>query len=346
MVGYRNPESLLQCNTYVRAFRDEGDQYNVCLDPGSQFDFSVIESNVEKVVGGLNQIHGFTVNHQDPDVVANSPQFCDANPAIDMVATEEVWRLLQHMLFKPGHLRLANANHAKAVNFGKSHKLQLVPTPFCHFRGAMAFYDPEIRTLFTGDLFGGFNRIGAAHLWAQETDWPGIAQFHQIYMPCRDVLRHAVREILSLKPTVEILAPQHGHVISGDLVPLFLERMHELLVGHDLVAAAWDEEKLSDYQELVSRLLARAELTLGRGEVQHRLTSQDVDDDLIRHVRFEGHTLRLQHDGYSAVVKIFSRLTRQGSLEFVIALRSIVLATCTELGLPIPPVGAGLEDHY
>ena len=62
----------------------------------------------------------------------------------------------------------------------------------------MALYDPEQRILYNGDLFGGLNRLGKVHLLAEEGDWQGLAQFHTIYMPSRDVLRHAVREIMNL----------------------------------------------------------------------------------------------------------------------------------------------------
>ena len=170
MVGHRNPQSLLQCNTYVRQFDRNGGQVNVCIDPGSPFDLPVIEHNVTQLIGDLSEIHCITVNHQDPDVAGNAPHFCEANPRGEMIVTEEVWRLLQHLLLKPGKLRLANVAYGGSAAVTPRHRLQLVPTPFCHFRGAMAFYDPEIRTLFSGDLFGGFNRVGAVHLLAKEDD--------------------------------------------------------------------------------------------------------------------------------------------------------------------------------
>ena len=37
----------------------------------------------------------------------------------------------------------------------------------------MAWYDPESRTLFSGDLFGGLNQLGRVHLFAEEADWGG-----------------------------------------------------------------------------------------------------------------------------------------------------------------------------
>ena len=207
----------------------------------------------------------------------------------------------------------------------------------------MAFYDPEIRTLFSGDLFGGLNQLGRVHLFAEEHDWAGVAQFHQIYMPTREVLRYAVRQIRALRPAVEIIAPQHGHIIAGDLVPLFLERMSELLVGSDLLAMELDETYLDGYRTVLARLIARAEQMMERREIIKLLESRVVNDDLARLVTCAGNEIQLHREGYSAVVKVLNRLVLGESPEFANMLRSEVLGVCLEQKLPIPAIGAGIE---
>jgi glyoxylase-like metal-dependent hydrolase (beta-lactamase superfamily II) len=342
LVGHRNPHALLQCNTYLRIYDGKSPE-RVCIDPGSQFDYSVIEANIGQLIGDMSQVDAFTLNHQDPDVVGNSGYFCDANACIRAIVTEDVWRLVQHLLFKPGKVEFANPARATLNVAGEANRLRPVPTPFCHFRGAMAFYDPELRTLFSGDLFGGLNQLGRVHLFAEEADWAGIAQFHQIYMPTREVLRYAVRQIRALKPTVEIIAPQHGHVIAGDLVPLFLERMSELLVGSDLLAMELDEAYLEGYRSVLNRLIARAEQSMERGEIVKLLESRVVGDDLGRLVTIAGGEIELKREGYSAVVKVLNRLALGESMEFANTLRSEVLSACIDQKLPIPPIGAGIE---
>jgi hypothetical protein len=52
----------------------------------------------------------------------------------------------------------------------------------------------------------------------------------------------------------------------------------------------------------------------------------------------------LRREGYSALVKAFDRLARGEPREFVNAMRSAILSMCSERGLPIPPVGAGVEE--
>jgi glyoxylase-like metal-dependent hydrolase (beta-lactamase superfamily II) len=344
MVGRRNPESLLQCNTYMRTFGGGSSAVNICVDPGSRLDYPTIEANVGQLIGDIGNLQSFSLNHQDPDVLGNAEFLMAANPHISVMVTEDVWRLAQHLLPRPQRVHFVNAAHAPAAIVGDRYGWQLVPTPFCHFRGAMAFYDPELRTLFSGDLFGGLNRLGRVQLVAEEGDWTGIAQFHQIYMPGREALRYAVRQIRALDPPVEVIAPQHGFVITGDLVPLFLERMHELLVGHDLLAVELDETYLEGYRDVILQMISRAAEAMGRDEVFSRLRDTRVPDGLHGLLHFEGDDLCLDREGYSAVVKVLARLARRESMELLNALRSEALGVCSERGLPIPPIGAGVED--
>ena len=344
MVGHRNPASLLQCNTYVRSFEKGSSPVHVCVDPGSQFDYPVIEGNITQLLGDIGELHSFSLNHQDPDVIGNAGFLCDANPNISVMVTEDVWRLAQHMLFKPARVHFANAARSEMTIIGDRHRWQLVPTPFCHFRGAMAFYDPELRTLFTGDLFGGLNQLGRVHLEADEEDWLGIAQFHQIYMPTREALRYAIRQIKALNPAVEVIAPQHGHTITGDLVQVFMERMYDLLVGHDLLALELDGSFLDKYRQVIVNLVETAAETMGREEVVARITRADTNDGLEQLVRYEGDDIVVTREGYAAVVKVISRLSHREPLATANALRSSVLRSCSELEVPIPPIGAGVEE--
>ncbi len=330
LVGHRNPSSLLQCNTYVRTFTHGNSPLHVC---------------VNHLIGDVGELNAFSLNHQDPDVVGNAYFLCEANPNIDMMVTEDVWRLAQHLLFKPKRIHFANAARSQMMIVGDQDRWQLVPTPFCHFRGAMAFYDAELRTLFSGDLFGGVNKLGRVQLYADESDWAGVAQFHQVYMPSREAMRYAIRQIQSLSPAVEIIAPQHGHVISGDMVQLFMERLYDLPVGHDLIAIELDESYLDAYRDVVTQLANRASETLGHEEVLDRLRADTFEDDLDSLLTIKDDNILIDRQGYQAVVKILNRLTQGEAPQLGNQLRSDVLALCSELGVPIPPIGIGIEQN-
>ena len=344
MVGHRNPTSLLQCNTYVRTFESGASSVNVCVDPGSQMDYAVVEANINQLIGDVGELSAFSVNHQDPDVIGNAQYLCEANPNISAMVTEDVWRLAQHLLLKPARVHFMNSVKSPLVVVGDSHRWQLVPTPFCHFRGAMAFYDAELRILFSGDLFGGLNQVGRVHLIAEEEDWAGVAQFHQIYMPSREVLRYAVRQIRALTPAVEVIAPQHGYIITGDQIPLFLDRMEELLVGHDLLAVELDETYLNRYRQVIEHVVTAAGETLGRDEAAQRVQTSEPADGLEEQMSLDGDSVQLKREGYSAVVKVIARLCQDEPADFANGLRSIVLTECSAMNIPIPPVGAGVTE--
>lgn len=345
MVGHRNPDSLLQCNTYLRTFDQGGSPLRLCIDPGSRLDYPVVAENLRALVGDLADIQAFSLNHQDPDVAGNADRLCEANPQVRMLVTEDVWRLVRHLGFRPGRVEFANPGRGSWFTVDNRRLLQLVPTPFCHFRGAMAFYDPELRVLYSGDLFGGVNQLGRVHLFAEPGDWSGVAQFHQIYMPTREVLRYAVQQIRGLQPAVETIAPQHGHVIRGDLVGEFLERMEQLLVGHDLLAAELDDTCRQGYQEAIVELLEWAEQFMDRDELRQRLTDVSVGDGLERRLKWQGADVRLEREGYSALLNVFLRLTRDEPVEFRVATRGQVFHICSRKDLPVPAVGAGVEGE-
>jgi serine/threonine-protein kinase len=345
LVGRRNPRSLLQCNTYVRVYDGEGGPLRVCIDPGSQLDFHVVDANIRRLVGDLAQIDAITLNHQDPDVVGNAPRFCALNPRLTLLASEESWRLVQHLAFQPGRLGLTSAQSSQPISLGRRRPLVPIPTPFCHFRGAVAFYDPEIRTLFSGDLLGGFNQLGRVHLFAEPGDWQGVAQFHQIYMPTRDALRYVVRQIRALRPAVEVIAPQHGYAICGDQVSEFLDKVSDLPVGGDLLTFELDEKHLQEYERLLRELAAWIGDVAGPSEAHARLASREPADDFEKFVKLEGADLRVVSHGYSALAKAFARLTHGEPPEFVNAARDFVIRRCGETGLPVPPIGLGLEER-
>lgn len=170
MIGARNPDAILQCNTYLRIFRGRR-PIRYCVDPGSRRDRATVEENIRRLVDGPGGIHLMSLNHQDPDVVGNAPWLSEANPRITVLVSGDTWRLLRHWDFNPHRLSFAEQIPDGLAKLPGGPRLLIVPTPYCHFRGAIAFYDPEIRTLYSGDLFGGLNRPGEVRIFAEPSDW-------------------------------------------------------------------------------------------------------------------------------------------------------------------------------
>jgi len=341
MISARNPASLLQCNTYLRQFPDAKEVRTLCIDPGSQCDFPAIEANLATIMGDRS-LDALTVNHQDPDVTGNLPRLCEQNPQAAVVMSEDTWRLVQHLQVQPGKLQFPATMHSSVEMSSVTTGWRAVPTPFCHFRGALAFYDSQSRVLFSGDLFGGLNQLGRVHLFAEEADWEGIAQFHRIYMPSREVLRYAIAQIRSLTPAVEVIAPQHGHVIAGDLVQEFMDRMEQLLVGHDLLVMELDEKFPDEYRRLVDLLIASGREFLGEAELVERLASSTPRDGLEACLQPSGEDWRVMQHPYRCATKLFARLADGEPEAFVTELRNRVLHFCSERSVPVPPIGWGI----
>ena len=131
----------------------------------------------------------------------------------------------------------------------------------------------------------------------------------------------------------------------GDLVPLFLERMEQLLVGHDLLALELDARYTREYTELVGLMLDYATEVMGRDDLEARLSASDVDDELEQSLSHTAGQWEVQQAPYACSAKVFRRLARGEEATFVDDMRSRVLRHCSDRAVPVPLIGWGLETH-
>jgi flavorubredoxin len=344
MIGRRNPDSVLQCNTYLRTFRGGGAAFHWCVDPGSMMDYDVVRANLLQHIGEFAALDLVSMNHQDPDVTGNLLNFTRENPNLTGLIAEDAWRLVRHLNAIPKELRFANKIENDSLRLPTGQRLRMVPTPFCHFRGAVAFYDPESRILFSGDLFGGLNSPGRTQLYAREDDWPGIAQFHQIYMPTREVVSRVLRQIRALDPPVQVIAPQHGFVLTGDLMHEFMDRLERLPMGIDLFPDERDEGQHKKYAEVFREALEVMSHFLGAAEARSLLQHLPHDHELASCIRIQGDEVRLERNGVRALPLLVDVAALGRAPVFRAMLKDRVLRGCLERGLPLPQMGVGVEE--
>jgi flavorubredoxin len=300
-------KSFLSRNSYLRVFAGAGKSINLLIDPGPPVDLDTIAGKITDVIGNISRVNMIFVNHQDPDVVGNLPYFARMNPNCNFITTEDTWRLVNLLGLNPKLFRSVERFAGTRISFPTGHRLQFVPTPFCHFRGACMLYDLETRILFSGDLLGG---IAAPGLFASEKNWTGIKAFHQLYMPSNDAIKLAVERIRQLTPAPLMIAPQHGGIIQGSLIETFLDQLESLKVGLDIIIALKDQ--LPILLAAVNEIVDLARQVIGEEKVASIMKAFHPDgsypsffilsrEDRVREIKGE------PFETMEAMVKIFFR---------------------------------------
>lgn len=255
-VSQRDPNTLLQVNTYLRRFRGPEKTINYLIDPGPLEMYPQISRQVGKVIQDIRHVQMYSVNHQDPDVGMNATFVSRLNPRSICLCTEDTWRLVRFFEIPKQTYKNVYSFADKQVSLASdpSHVIEFVPTPYCHFVGAMAVYDRSTGILFTGDLFGGLNPPGDLGLWATEAHWDGIKTFHQIYMPFNQPVRSAIDTIRRLTPRPKMIVPQHGAILQGQIMETFLDRLYDLPMGFDLQQPQEPDAELEAYTDILQKL--------------------------------------------------------------------------------------------
>ncbi len=222
-----------EANTYLRVFKGNGKQLNLLIDPGPPSYFNEISLNLEKVLGKNYKLDLAYINHQDPDVCGATILFQRHFPNMYVITSEDTWRLIRFYGLKASQFIATDKFKQGRINLKKTgHKLAIIPTPYVHFRGAVALYDMEHKVLFSGDMFGGLSP--SQDIYADKEYWQGMKTFHEIYMPSSSALKEAVGLIREENREIKIIASQHGHVIREDLVDFFMDKLASLPVGTDI----------------------------------------------------------------------------------------------------------------
>jgi flavorubredoxin len=256
-VGHRS-ELDFEMNVYLRIFEGNGKKINMLIDPGPHTDFEQISAKVEKVLGPDEKIHIAYINHQDPDVCINTIFFQRHYPAMQVITTEDTWRLIRFYGLKKDRFVPVDNFKSGRIKLQTGHKLRFIYTPYAHFRGACCLYDAEQSVLFSGDLFGGLTNT--PDLYADESYWEGVKTFHQIYMPVNIALKKAVTDFRSMAPEMKMIAPQHGKIIRQDLLSFYMTRLEKLQVGLDLTTSRLvSENYISAFNEVLAEISSKVD---------------------------------------------------------------------------------------
>ncbi len=237
-VGNHRPGEPFQCHSYLV---EHGDQ-SVLIDPGSPLGFPQVAAKVERVMP-FDRIRYFVCHHQDPDITSCLPQ-------LDAMVTRADASILAHwraiVLLDGYDLKMPMVCVERGLDWTLDlggRLLRFAFTPYAHFPGAFCTFDTASQVMFSSDLFGGFSE-GAGLYARDEGYFENLRPFHEHYIPSREVLVHAVKQIE--RHPVRMIAPQHGCIIPEPLVAFFLEKIKSIECGLFLLAVTnSDIERLS-----------------------------------------------------------------------------------------------------
>ncbi|MGC8511343.1 MAG: diguanylate cyclase, partial [Acidimicrobiales bacterium] len=221
-VGSLLANDRFQCHVYLI---EQGDQ-SVLIDPGSALTAPEVIRKIDQVIGVRN-VRWLVCSHADPDIIGALPalETHGLHPAAQIVTHWRDETLIVHSGTQLPFWRIERHQWRLAL---EDRTLRFVFTPYLHFAGAFVSFDESTGTLFSSDLFGGFD---AAHTLYAETAsyFDAIRSFHEHYMPSREILAHAMGQLRSLP--LERIAPQHGQVIPGPLIAPIMDQLETLECG-------------------------------------------------------------------------------------------------------------------
>jgi flavorubredoxin len=218
----------VQANQYLIVHGGEG----MLLDPGGPKVYPNVfaETMIELHDSRLRYIF---LSHQDPDICTSLNAWMMDTKADALVS--KLWvRFLPHFgidaLLEDRLKAIPDAG--MRLELGGA-ELIILPAHFLHSCGNFHVYDPMSKVLFSGDLGAS---IGSEETYVRDFDAhaPRMLGFHRRYMASKRALTAWADMVAGLE--IRAIAPQHGPIFEGEMVPRFLRWVREIECGVDVMA--------------------------------------------------------------------------------------------------------------
>lgn len=259
-VGMHLKNDPFQCHPYLIKNGDE----SILIDPGSMIEFSETVRKVKSVMD-ISSIKYIILHHQDPDLAAAVPEIEKLinRDDLQIVTHSRMSLLIKHYLVTSSYYEIDKHDNQLVTSNG--FRLEFLTTPYCHSPGAFVSYDPNSKILFSGDIFGGIDE--SWDFYADETYFDKAKQFHQEYMPSRDIFNYALDKIEKLD--INLIAPQHGSIIEKRYISKLIKDMKSLDCGL-YIEKKYNRELMDTIDELQKKERALKERNLLLSEQSKR----------------------------------------------------------------------------
>ena len=89
--------------------------------------------------------------------------------------------------------------------------LRFIHAPYLHAPGAIITYDEKSKILFSGDIFGAYDKPEEWNLYASPEYSSRLNVFMEFHMPSKEIVTHTLKKLDEMD--IEMIAPQHGSII-------------------------------------------------------------------------------------------------------------------------------------
>ena len=230
-------KAVVQTNQYLILNGGRG----ILLDPGGIHLFSRVVAVASRYVS-LEKIDAVVFSHQDPDVSSGIALWLGVTKA--KVFISSLWlRFLPHFGIVDEQRIIGIEDYGRNLELQSGDKLEFIPSHFLHSTGQYGVYDPRSKILFSSDIGAAVFTRGEEYLFVDDFDahLPLIEGFHTRYMASRKACRAWVDMVRPLD--IDMIAPQHGAVFSGDNVNKFLSWFEKLECGIDRIDTLYGGRK-------------------------------------------------------------------------------------------------------